>query len=71
MPRKCLVIDDEVQFAQVVIVNDGELLAGDTIPLVASPNDGQSLDGEGIAFAKGAFYIVGSHGHPRDRKGQL
>jgi hypothetical protein len=71
LPRKCLVIDDEVQFAQIVIVNDGELLAGDTIPLVTSPNDGQSLDGEGVAFAKGAFYFVGSHGHPRDRKGEL
>ena len=69
-PMKCLVIDDEVSFAQLVIVNDGELLAGDTVALV-DPAAG-SLDGEGVAFAKGVppepdyFYIIGSHGHPRD-----
>ena len=34
LPRTCLVIDDEAQFAQVVIVQDGALLAGDTIRLV-------------------------------------
>src|SRR5215471_16250083 len=36
LPRKCLVIDDEVQFAQFVIVKDGSLIAGDTIKLVDS-----------------------------------
>src|SRR5215475_10726998 len=36
LPLKCLVIDDEVQFAQFVIVEEGRLIAGDTIKLVKS-----------------------------------
>ena len=77
LPRTCLVIDDEVQFAQVVIVQDGALLAGDTIQLVDPDHSKWNIDGEGVAFAAatpsrpGAFYIVGSHGHPRDRDGKL
>jgi len=76
LPAKCLVIDDEVQFAQIVIVADGLLIAGDTIPLAQSADRKLSLDGEGVAFAPGAggrgvFYIVGSHGHPRDRQHKL
>src|SRR5262245_29780550 len=31
LPRKCLVIDDEVQFGQFVIIKDGSLIAGDTV----------------------------------------
>lgn len=75
--RKCLVIDDEVQFAQVVIVEDGSLVAGDTIRLVDPENGKWNIDGEGVAFSDGGpskpdyFYIVGSHGHPRDRDGKL
>ena len=33
-PRLCLVIDDELQNAQVAILRDGELMAGETIPLI-------------------------------------
>lgn len=29
------------------------------------------LDGEGVAHADGSFYVIGSHGHPRDRKRRL
>ncbi|WP_160169023.1 DUF3616 domain-containing protein [Bradyrhizobium sp. Ai1a-2] len=29
------------------------------------------LDGEGIAFAKGRYYVIGSHGHPRDKRREL
>jgi hypothetical protein len=77
LPRKCLVIDDEVQFAQFVIVKDGGLIAGDTIALVDSDDTPWSIDGEGVTFAPGGagkpdiFYIIGSHGHPRDRDGKL
>jgi len=66
LPRKGLIIDDEVHFAQVVIVKDGELLAGGIVDLDPTCKTGLGLDGEGVAFAKGAFYIIGSHGHPRD-----
>src|SRR5262245_54830589 len=40
-PRLCLAIDDESQNAQVVILRDGELMAGDTIPLLHESLDGK------------------------------
>lgn len=72
-PRRCLVIDDEVQAAQIVIVEDGHLLAGDTIRLINDMVEGKPIefDGEGVTYADGAFLIIGSHGHPRDKKNKL
>lgn len=73
-PRKCLVIDDELQGAQIVMLDDGKLRAGDFIPLiddVASNGDPLEFDGEGVAYADGYFYVIGSHGHPRDKKRKL
>jgi hypothetical protein len=68
-----LVIDDEAQAAQAVTVYDGRVVVGAVIPLISDSFEGRSLelDGEGVAFADGAFYIIGSHGHPRDRKNRL
>jgi hypothetical protein len=71
LPRKCLVIDDEVQFAQIVIVDEGKLVAGDTLELISadSPWD---IDGEAVAFSPATagrpdyFYVMGSHSIPRD-----
>ncbi len=72
-PRRCLVIDDELQVAQIVIVEDGRLLAGDTIPLINDRVEGKPIefDGEGVTYADGVFLIIGSHGHPRDKKNKL
>ena len=72
-PRSCLIIDDETQAAQLVIVKNGEILAGDPISLHGERFDGQpvELDGEAVAYDGGFFYVLGSHGHPRDRKGKL
>jgi hypothetical protein len=72
-PRLCLVIDDESQNAQVVILRDGELMAGETIPLIHDSLGGKplELDGEGVAFADGFFYVIGSHGQPRNSKEKL
>src|SRR5262249_11870229 len=72
-PRLCLVIDDESQEAQVVILRDGELMAGDSVPLLRGSMDGKplELDGEGVAFADGAFYVIGSHGQPRHSRSKL
>lgn len=69
-PRSCLVIDDNVQHAQFVTVKDGELIAGDTIALIDDSFDGKDLelDGEGVAYADGFYYVIGSHGHPRDSR---
>jgi hypothetical protein len=70
-PRDCLVIDDETQWAQWVRLEDGRLVAGDTLPLIDETfgGDDLELDGEGVAFADGAFYVVGSHGAPRSEAG--
>lgn len=72
-PRTCIVIDDETQAAQVAIVKDGEIVAGDTIPLITDRLGHRRLefDGEGVAYSEGFFYAIGSHGHPRDRGGRL
>ena len=66
-PRDCLVIDDNLQFAQFVTVKDGKLVAGDTIRLMRDKFKGEplELDGEGVAFSKGFYYVIGSHGRPR------
>ncbi|MGH2340648.1 DUF3616 domain-containing protein [Segnochrobactraceae bacterium EtOH-i3] len=70
-PRHCLVIDDEGQAAQSVTLGNGTLTAGVLVPVITDtyqrPNGPKALelDGEGVAFADGAFYVIGSHGHPR------
>jgi Protein of unknown function (DUF3616) len=73
-PRSCLLVDDESQGAQIVIVQDGEIVAGQVIPLIDDRDDDDEpieLDGEGVAFANGFFYVIGSHGHPRDKNNDL
>jgi hypothetical protein len=68
-PRTCIVIDDELQAAQVVILRDGTIAAGEPrmIPLIDDRHNGKpvELDGEGVAYADGHFYVIGSHGRPR------
>lgn len=68
-PRKCLVIDDEVQWAQVVIVHEDRIVAGQMIQLISNTYRGEplELDGEGVAYAGGYFYVMGSHGRPRKK----
>ncbi|WP_334419007.1 MULTISPECIES: DUF3616 domain-containing protein [unclassified Bradyrhizobium] len=72
-PRSCLVIDDNLQDAQFVRVKDGELVAGRPVKLTDNTFKGEplELDGEGVAFAKGRYYVIGSHGHPRDKQYEL
>jgi hypothetical protein len=72
-PRSCLTIDDNMQAAQFVTAYDGELQAGDTLPLIHNRYEGEplELDGEGVAYADEWFYVIGSHGHPRDKKKKL
>jgi hypothetical protein len=66
-PRACLLIDDEVQSAQMVTLTDGRLQAGGMVKLIDNAYLGRALelDGEGVAYADGFFYVIGSHGHPR------
>src|SRR5262249_30967427 len=72
-PRSCVVIDDNSQKAQFVRLKDGELVAGETFKLIDNSFSGErlELDGEGVAFANGFYYVMGSHGHPRDKKHKL
>lgn len=72
-PRSCLVIDDNLQEAQFVTLEDGQLRAGNTIRLIDNTFRGRplELDGEGVAFSDGFYYVIGSHGHPRDRNARL
>jgi hypothetical protein len=72
-PRSCLLIDDNLQSAQAVTVRDGMIIAGYTIRLISNRYNGKplELDGEGIAYGNGYYYVMGSHGHPRDGKHSL
>ena len=72
-PRTCLIIDDNLQDAQFVELKNGKLVVGDPINLINNEFQGDrlELDGEGVAFSKGFFYVIGSHGHPRDSKEKL
>ena len=72
-PRSCLVIDDNVQQAQFVTVKDGKIIAGGTIRLIDNTYKRKALelDGEGVAYVDGFYYVIGSHGHPRDSDHEL
>ncbi len=65
--RVCLLVDDESQGAQIVILTEGHLLAGDFVRLSTATHDGKplELDAEAVAWADGVFYVIGSHGRPR------
>lgn len=67
-PRSCLVIDDNLQDAQFVMLQDGKIIVGRRVPLIEDMEDGEplELDGEGVAYADGFFYVIGSHGRPRN-----
>ncbi|MHC2624788.1 hypothetical protein ACVIW2_006820 [Bradyrhizobium huanghuaihaiense] len=72
-PRSCLVIDDNIQDAQFVQLTDGKLIAGSSVNLIKNTfkDKALELDGEGVAFSNGFYYVIGSHGHPRDKDHKL
>jgi Protein of unknown function (DUF3616) len=72
-PRSCLVIDDNLQSAQFVVVHHGKIVGGNLIRLISNTYKGKplELDGEGVAYADGYYYVMGSHGHPRDSNHKL
>lgn len=72
-PRSCLVIDDNLQDAQYVELTEGKLVAGSPVKLIDNTfkDKALELDGEGVAFSGGYFYVIGSHGHPRDKDHKL
>ena len=72
-PRACLLIDDNLQSAQIVSLRNGKIIAGGMIRLISNKYKRErfELDGEGVAYADGYYYVMGSHGHPRDSKHSL
>ncbi|MCA6111791.1 DUF3616 domain-containing protein [Bradyrhizobium cenepequi] len=72
-PRSCLVIDDNLQDGQFVTLKQGKLVAGAPVKLIDNTFKRRALelDGEGVAFAGDHYYVIGSHGHPRDKKHKL
>lgn len=58
-PRICLVVDDETQGVQIVILEDGRMIAGDFVRLIENSfaNKPLELDAEGAAYADGLFYV--------------
>jgi hypothetical protein len=60
----CLVIEDNLQGAQFVKVKDGELVARKPVNLIDAMFKGESLEleDEGVAFANGRCYTIGSDG---------
>jgi hypothetical protein len=72
-PRSCLVIDDNLQDAQFIELTDGKLVAGSPVKLIDNTFNDKALelDGEGVAFSNGYYYVIGSHGHPRDKDHKL
>ncbi len=69
-PRICLLADDETQGAQIVILRHEKLIAGDFIRLVYHTHEGAliELDAEGVGYAEGSFYVIGSHGRARHER---
>jgi hypothetical protein len=54
-PRACLVIDDNMQEAQFVTVKDGEIVAGDVVPLTALKASPLSLTAKVLPTPTGSF----------------
>lgn len=71
-PRIGLLADDETQGVQIVVVKDEEVVAGDFIRLIYNSHGEKllELDAEGVAYADGYFYVIGSHGRPRHEAGE-
>jgi hypothetical protein len=69
----CLLISDEKRYARFFTLEGNILRPGNRVFLLADVEDEVEMDesdGEGVAFANGAFYIVGSHSRSRTGEAQ-
>jgi Protein of unknown function (DUF3616) len=62
--RSCLIANDEKKYAQLFTVDGTTIVLGARVALRDKDADGDP-DAEGVAFADGYFYVVGSHGRSR------
>ncbi|MCV9940325.1 DUF3616 domain-containing protein [Boseaceae bacterium BT-24-1] len=78
---RCLIINDENEAAQFATLTQNAIIPGNSLPLIKDTTPAASgrqpaigcpkqggfgeFDGEGVAYADRAFYVVGSHGCSR------
>jgi Protein of unknown function (DUF3616) len=64
--KSCLLIGDEVKYARLFSIEGTTLVPGDKLFLLPERDDNgnkfKETDAEGISFADGFYYVVGSHG---------
>ncbi len=68
-----VMIGDEKRYARFFTVGDGRLRPAARLYLLAKKEQGVKMaesDGEGVAWADGFFYLVGSHSRDRDGAAQ-
>ncbi len=66
--RWCLAVNDEKFYAQFFSIKNGRIHPGERIRLSDSARgyENDEIDAEAVAYSKGFFYIVGSHGRGRN-----
>lgn len=67
--RSCLAVNDQKKYAQFFSILGNTIVPGSVVRLLGD-DAGGNPDAEGVAYDKGYFYVVGSHGAGR-RKGKL
>jgi hypothetical protein len=69
LPPTCLAANDETNYAQFFSIKGRKIDPSRLIRLMPAREDDVdtgSLDAEGIAYDRGYFYVIGSHGAPRN-----
>jgi hypothetical protein len=72
--KSCLLIGDEVRYARLFSIDGNTVVPGEKLFLLPERDSTgakfKETDAEGIAFADGAYYLVGSHGLNKKGKKQ-
>jgi hypothetical protein len=69
LPPTCLAANDETNYAQFFSIKGRKIDPSRLIRLLPASENGVeigSLDAEGVAYDRGYFYVIGSHGAPRN-----
>lgn len=73
--KSCLLIGDEVRYARLFSIDGDTVVPGDKVYILperdARGDKFKETDAEGVAFADGFYYLVGSHGLNKKGKKQL
>src|SRR5215813_7929057 len=64
--KSCLLIGDEMRYARLFSIDGNTVVPGEKLSLLPEHDQTgakfKETDAEGVAFADGAYYLVGSHG---------